>query len=191
MTTIVVTRKNGQVAIAADSQTTFGDTRLSAEFDRASSKIFLFGNSYIAIAGSAAHDLVLQSALKKLKGVDLSNRLGIFETFRRLHSLLKEDFFLKTEEDEHDPYESSQMSLLIANPHGIFGVYSMREVYEYERFWAIGSGRDYAIGAMHARYEQADSAMELAKLGTEAGITFDINSALPMQLYGCKLESPV
>ena len=40
----------------------------------------------------------------------------------------------------------------IANAHGIFGVYSMRDVIEYERFWASGSGGDYALGAMHALY---------------------------------------
>jgi len=36
MTTLVAVRKNDEVVIAADSLTTFGDTRLSAEFDRTS-----------------------------------------------------------------------------------------------------------------------------------------------------------
>ena len=188
MTTIVVARKNGQVAIAADSQTTFGETRLTAEFDRAANKIFQFRDSYLAICGSAAHDLVLQHLLGKAKNVDLHSRQGIFDTFRRLHPVLKEEYYLRTEEDESDPYESSQMTVLIANAHGIFGVYSMREVYEYQRFWAVGSGRDYAIGAMHALYENVDSVMEIARLGVEAGVTFDINSSLPVTLYGCKLE---
>ena len=35
---------------------------------------------------------------------------------------------------------------MIANPSGIFAVYSMREVFEFDRFWAIGSGRDFALG---------------------------------------------
>ncbi len=34
MTTLVVVRKHNEVAIAADSLTTFGDTRLPAHFDR-------------------------------------------------------------------------------------------------------------------------------------------------------------
>lgn len=189
MTTIVVTRKNNQIAIAADSQTTFGDTRLTAEFDRAANKIFQFGESFMAVSGSAAHDLVLQNALNQLKRPDLSGRVAIFETFRRLHPMLKDEYFLKTEEEEDDPYESSQMTVLIANTSGIFAVYSMREVYEYNRFWAIGTGRDYAIGAMHAMYDRVDSAKELARMGVEAGITFDVNSSLPMNLYGCKLAA--
>lgn len=186
MTTIVVSRKNNQVAIAADSQTTFGDTRLTAEFDAASNKIFQFDDSFVAISGSAAHDLVLQTALGRLKSVDLSSRAAIFETFRRLHPMLKDDYFLKTEEEENDPYESSQMTVVIANPHGIFGIYSMREVYEFQRFWAIGSGRDYAIGAMHASYEQCENAKDVARIGVDAGITFDVNSSLPITMFGCR-----
>ncbi|MBB5016971.1 ATP-dependent protease HslVU (ClpYQ) peptidase subunit [Chitinivorax tropicus] len=168
--------------IAGDSQSTFGDTRLAAAFDSASNKIFQVGENHIGISGSAAHDLVLQSALRKRKKLDLSNRVAIFDTFRQLHPVLKEEFFLKPDEEEDDPYESSQMTVLIANPHGIFGVYSMREVYQFERFWAIGSGREYAIGAMHALYDQLD-AEAIARSGVEAGCTFDINSALPLTLY--------
>ena len=59
-------------------------------------------------------------------------------------------------EEEDDPYESTQITALIANEHGIFGVYSMREVFEYTRFWAVGSGREFALGAMHALYAPAE-----------------------------------
>lgn len=182
MTTIVAVKKDGVISIAADSQSTFGDTRLAAHDDARWNKIFQHGDSYFAICGSAAHDLVLQSALKKMKKLDFSNRAAIFESFRKLHSKLKDDFFLKTDEEEDDAYESSQMTVLIANAQGIFGVYSLREVYEFERFWAIGSGRDYAIGAMHAVYAQL-SAQEIAKVGVETGCAFDVASSLPMTLY--------
>ncbi|MBM5572589.1 MULTISPECIES: MFS transporter [Deefgea] len=182
MTTIVAVKKDGVISIAADSQSTFGDTRLAALDDARWNKIFQHGDSYFAICGSAAHDLVLQSALKKMKKLDFSNRAAIFESFRKLHSKLKDDFFLKTDEEEDDAYESSQMTVLIANAHGIFGVYSLREVYEFERFWAIGSGRDYAIGAMQAVYDQL-AASDIAKVGVETGCMFDVASSLPMTSY--------
>ena len=83
--------------------------------------------------------------------------MAIFETFRGLHPILKEQFYLKPDEEEDDPYESGQMTVLLASPGGIFGVYSMREVYAFEKFWAIGSGRDFAIGAMHAVWDQYDN----------------------------------
>ena len=61
-------------------------------------------------------------------------------------------------------------------------MYSLREVSEYAKFWAIGSGSEFALGAMHALYNRLDSAEEIAKAGVEAGSEFDSSSALPMSL---------
>ena len=69
----------------------------------------------------------------------------------------KDEYFLNVVEGENDDYESSQMESLIANPMGIFAVYSWREVFEHERFWALGSGTEYALGAMHAAYDLVDN----------------------------------
>ena len=112
---VVVARKGREVAIAADSQSTFGDTRLTSTYDARYNKIFQLDDSFIGISGSAAHDLVFQSALSKLKNRDFSSRAAVFDTFRKLHPKLKEDFFLKPDEEENDPYESSQMTVLIAS----------------------------------------------------------------------------
>lgn len=184
MTTIVVVKKGTQIAIAADSQTTFGDDqKLLAGYDPHHNKIFRQGDSYLAIAGSAAHDLVLQSVLKGVHNKDFSSRQGLFDTFRKLHPKLKEQFFLRPEEEEDDPYESSQMMVVVANVHGIFGVYPMREVYEFSRFWAIGSGRKFAMGAMYVAYDQDLSAEQIARIGITAGCEFDVSSSLPMTLY--------
>ena len=188
MTTIVVVRKDNLVAIAADTQSTFGDTRLGHLHDAQPDKIFTSHGCLFGLCGSAAHDLVLQTILAKTRPLDFSSRSAIFEAFRKLHPKLKEDFFLKTEEEEDDPYESSQMTALIANSHGIFGVYSMREVYEYRHYWAIGSGRDYAIGAMRAVYDDPGlSATDIARIGVEVGCEFDVSSSLPMTLQTLEL----
>ncbi|MBV8047577.1 MAG: MFS transporter [Paludibacterium sp.] len=184
MTTIVVVKKHDQIAIAADSQTTFGDDhKLLAAYDCYHNKIFQRDGSYFAISGSAAHDLVLQSALDSLKKKDFTSRAGLFDTFRKLHPKLKDQFFLRPEEDEEDPYESSQMMVLVANRHGIFGVYPMREVYEFARFWAIGSGRKFAMGAMQVAYDQDLDARAIAEMGVRAGCEFDVNSSMPMTVY--------
>jgi ATP-dependent protease HslVU (ClpYQ) peptidase subunit len=66
----------------------------------------------------------------------------------------------------------------------------MREVFEYTQFWAAGSGREFALGAMHARYRQLRTAEAVAKVGVEIGATFDKNSALPMTLYTMSLSGP-
>ena len=59
MTTIVVVRKGASAVIAADSLTTFGTTRLAPAYDRSPQKIVRYRNSFIGVAGSAAHQLVL------------------------------------------------------------------------------------------------------------------------------------
>ena len=183
MTTVVVVRKNNEVAIAADSLTTFGDTRLSAQYDRTSDKIVQFRGNYIGLCGSAAHQLVFESLLAKHDDLDFSNKRAIFETFRKLHPILKEQHFLNPKEEEDDPYESTQVTAVIANSSGIFGVYSMREVFEYTQYWAVGTGREFALGAMYSLYERLSSAEAVARAGIEAGATFDKNSGLPMTLY--------
>jgi len=185
MSTVVVVRMKGQTCIAADSLTTFGDQKQSPVYDRYSDKLQAVDNGAISIVGSAAHSVVIESVLRERRvRFDLRDRLRIFESFRRLHTELKEEYFLnpKDEENENDPYESSRIDALVANPHGIFGVYALREVYEYDRFWAIGSGAEYALGAMYAAYDAAASAEAVARAGVEAGAEFDTGSGLPLTM---------
>lgn len=182
MTTLVVVRKGNMAAIAADSLTTFGDTRLSDSFDASSDKMVRYGDNVIALCGSAAHQLVYENLLSTAKDLNFNSKSEIFETFRKLHSILKDQHFLNPKEEDEDAYESTHITALIANPTGIYGIYSMREVFEFKRFWAAGSGREYALGAMNALYDQLDSTEAIARIGVEAGATFDKNSSLPLQV---------
>lgn len=191
MTTIVIAKKNGQVAIGADTLTTFGDTRLSHPYKRAHDKILRFHGSWIAVCGSSAHHLVLENIFAEMKELKLGNRAEIFETFRKIHPILKEKCFLNPKEEDDDPYESSQITALIANSSGIYGVYSYREVFDYERFWAAGSGRNFALGAMYAGYGRAKNAAEVARTGVAAGIEFDKSSAAPCEVHTIKLKRGV
>ena len=182
MTTLVVVSKGNMAAIAADSLTTFGDTRLSDSFDASSDKMVRYGDNVIALCGSAAHQLVYENLLSTAKDLNFNSKSEIFETFRKLHSILKDQHFLNPKEEDEDAYESTHITALIANPTGIYGIYSMREVFEFKRFWAAGSGREYALGAMNALYDQLDSTEAIARVGVEAGATFDKNSSLPLQV---------
>jgi len=183
MTTIVAVRKNGIVAIAADTLTTFGNTRLPATMDSSHDKILHLGDSHVGVCGSAAHHLVLANLLSKSPDIQLNSKEAIFETFRKLHPVLKEECFLNPKEDEEDPYESSQITALIINASGLYGIFSMREVFEYTQYWAIGSGHEFALGAMQHAYPRFDNAVDIARAGVEAGIAFDKNSSAPITLY--------
>ena len=188
MTTIVLVRKGDSAVIAADSLTTFGTTRLAPAYDRSPEKIVAYRDSYVGVAGSAAHQLVLENLLQRNPTLELHGKAAIFESFRKLHPVLKEDMFLNPKEEEDDPYESSQMTCMIANPSGIFAVYSMREVFEFDRFWAIGSGRDFALGAMWSLYGKSRSAASIAETGVLAGAEFDTGTSAPVLLHEVKLK---
>ncbi len=189
MTTLTVARKGNQVAMAADSLVTFGDTRLSHGYED-NEKIFQVGDNLFGLSGTTAHFPVLRKALRGLKAEELrlESREQIFETFLDLHPRLKEQFFLNSKEEDADPYESSQFTVLIANATGIYGVYSYREVFVFDRFWAIGSGRAFALGAMWAASDRAKTAKELATIGVDAGSEFDKNSAGPTRVHTLKLK---
>ena len=188
MTTLTVVKKGDEVAIAADGLTTFGDTRLARSYKGEHDKILSIAGSWIGICGSSAHHLVLLSAFSKLEEVRLGSRMEVYEPFRRLHPILKEHAYLNPKEDEDDPYESSQITALIANSSGIYGVYSYREVFEFDRVWAAGSGRNFALGAMHALYDTDMSAARIAEAGVAAGIEFDTSSGPPIVVHEIKLE---
>lgn len=188
MSTIVAVRKGNRACIAADSLTSFGDTRLSAAYDCTHEKIHRFHDNHIGVVGSAAHTLVIQNLFNEQCGLSLDGRVEIFETFRGLHPKLKEEFFLNPKEEEEDAYESSRIDALIVNPHGVFGIFSLREVFAYRKFWAIGSGAEFALGAMHALYDRLEDADEIARAGVEAGAEFNNASALPISSYSVQLK---
>jgi ATP-dependent HslUV protease, peptidase subunit HslV len=195
MTTVVCAVKNGMVAMASDTLVSFGDTRLSHRFE-ANNKIITVpaagGPSFVGTAGTVAHFPALRKAMLSLPKAELKlhTKDEVYDTFLKLHPILKETFFLQTKEEENDPYESMQFSVLIANAGGIFGLYSYREVFEFKEFWGIGSGRSFALGAMHATFAKAKSAGDVVRTGVQAGMEFDKNSGGPMEVFTMKRLAP-
>lgn len=186
VTTLTVVQKDGTVAIAADQMSTLGAIRRPATFKLRGSKIIPVNDSFIASAGYSAHGLVINSLAKThAEDFDLSSADAIFDTFRKLQKTLVDDYFLKTDEDDDEqPYESNQLHILIANSTGIYELQSYREVAQIDRFWSIGSGAEFAMGAMEAIYEDGSrSAKEIAERGVEVGCLFDTGSGLPVESY--------
>ena len=191
MSTIVVVKKGAEAAIASDSLSTYGSTLLPASYDVSPTKIFNVKGSYFGVVGSAAHCLVLEDLLTSTElELSFSSTRDVFKAFRKMHPILKKEYYLMTEEDDEQPYESSQIDALILNEFGIFGVHSFREVYQYQRFWATGSGWRYALGAMYALYDSPATAAQIADGAIKAACEFDQGSALPCDLYSMGVCSP-
>lgn len=189
MSTIVVVKKDGYAAIGADTLTSFGATKESAEYVHDPSKIIQVGENFVATVGHASWGLVLSSyfaGLDKVPSLDCPRT--IFETARALHQSLKDDYFLNPVEDAEDPFESTQLDCLIANSAGIFGLYSLRSVQAYTKFYAFGSGSRYALGAMHALYPTQASAQQIARAGLQASADFDGWTGSPLNMHTVKLR---
>ena len=185
MTTIAVVRKEGRIAIAADTLTKWGGGKESADYVANHEKIIRVGDSYVAITGSATMKLILADYFAGLDEVpQLASVAEIFRVWNTLHGALKEHYYLQAEEDKEDELESSRMDVLIANRHGIFGVAAHRTVQEFSRFYAYGSGSPYALGAMYAAYRAPSlDAEAVARLGVMAAAEFHDESGLPVHSF--------
>lgn len=86
-----------------------------------------------------------------------------------------------------EEYETTQFYGVAANPHGIFALYSYRSCQQFQRFWAAGSGRDFALGAMHVVYEGAKTVEEVVKAGLLAAAEFDGGTAGPYEMHSMDL----
>jgi ATP-dependent protease HslVU (ClpYQ) peptidase subunit len=190
MTTLTVVRKNGVAAIAADTLIKWGNVKESATYMMNNDKIVRVKDSYIAISGPTAGQLALRDFFAAFEDeVRLESIPAIYRTWLVLHKALKHEYFMNPNEGSNGAYETSRINVLIANPHGIFGVASDRVVQEFSRFYAYGRGCEYALGAMYAVYDDpARSAEDIARLGIEASAEFDDSTGLPIISYAVQLN---
>ena len=192
MTTVTVVRKGGVAAIAADTLIKWGSAKESATYIANHDKILRVGESLVGVTGTATFTAILRDYFDhSSEEVRLDSPSQIFRTWNRLHGILKERYFLLPEEDKEDALESSRMDCLIANPHGIFGVAAHRTVQQFSKFYAYGSGSDYALGAMYSAYADPQlSAEQIARHGIEAAAEFDDGTGLPVTSYSVQLVNP-
>ena len=190
MTTIAVVRKNGYAAIAADTMTKWGSGKETADYIVNHSKIFRVGTSFLGVTGNATFQAILRDYFSRPRVyARFDSPIEIFKTWQKLHSILKQDYYLVAGHGEDDAIESSRMDVLIVNAAGIFGVAAHRTVQEFSKFYAFGSGGDVALGVMYALYaDRARSAEDIARLAIEGAAEFDDSTGAPVMSYAVKLR---
>ncbi len=190
MTTIAVVRKDGYAAIAADTMTKWGSGKESADYIVNHGKILRVGDSYLGVTGNATFQAILLDYFARPRVyAKLETPVGIFKTWQKLHTALKQDYYLVAAPSEDDAIESSRMDVLIANPGGIFGVAAHRTVQEFSKFYAFGSGGDIAMGVMYATYgERRRSAEDIARKAIEGAAEFDDSTGTPVLSHAVKLR---
>lgn len=188
MSTIVVAQKNGVACIGADTTSSLGSLRQKAHHIVNKTKITKIDDTYIGLTGTSTSLVVMNSYFANPERPrDFSSTDSIFETFRHAHHWMKAEYFMSTMPDKGEEYETTQFYGLIANPHGIFALYSYRSAQQFHKFWAAGSGRDFALGAMQTIYDQCDDVLDIVKAGLNASAEFDSATGSPFEIHQCPL----
>ena len=188
LSTIVVVKKKGVAVIGTDTLTSRGTLLVRAKYKRNCRKIHRINESYIGLVGSIAHHNVLDSIKRRYAGeIKLNSVDNIFETFLTLHGSLKDEYYVNIHEEKEQEYESNQLHAVIANPYGIFEIQSYREVMEYSKFWAIGTGNEFALGSLHSIYDLHEDPKKIAEMALRTACEFDGPSGLPIKLHSVKL----
>jgi len=182
MTIIAAAIKNGKISISCDTQSNFGSLKVHANRMSDHNKLFQIENSVIGVSGWTATTQIIEHLIETTPEMfKLNSRWEIFEMLLAVHEKLKDDYFIDTSEDSDQPVESNQLDGIVINANGIFSFGSYREVHQWDTFWALGSGRRLALGAMHALYETDATAQEISEAGVKAAAEFDDGCNLPLK----------
>lgn len=175
MSIAAAVRKGNDIAIAADSLSTFGSHRVPVE-NHSVVKIRQVGAAYMATTGWGIYEDILDDYISGRRGTSLADKRSIFAFFQHLWRDLHEHYTLvkdQCDEESDSPFGNLDASFLIVNPTGIFMVSSDTSITRFEQYYAVGSGADFALGSILALYDTPMSAEDLAIKGVEAGIAFD------------------
>jgi ATP-dependent protease HslVU (ClpYQ) peptidase subunit len=189
MSIAVAVQKDQRIVIAADTQDNFGANKVS--FDNYNSKkIISFGNSHIASTGWGLYEDIFTDYLSlHHKEISFDTKAQIFTFFMKFWKDLHEKYNFvndQTDSDDDSPFGGLDSTFLITNPNGIFYVSSNMSVTGFQKYFAIGSGADFALGTIYALYEMDFSAEEIARRAVEAAITFNIYCGGNVDLYHVK-----
>lgn len=190
MTTVVAIRKGQRLCIASDTLALFGSRKETAQkhvYDNG--KIIQIGPNFVGMTGHSSWELILKHYFFKKNSIQEWQTVDqIFEIFSVLHRHLKEIYFLHLSYSRYEPLESSNFGILIMNRYGIFEIDYLKVVRQHSRFSAIGTGEEYALGAIEALYNKTEDPEELAKIGIEAAAQFDRKTGLPLITHCIDLE---
>lgn len=186
MTIITAVQKNNEIAIACDTQSISGNWQLkhTAEYKSNDSKLLTHGQNIFGFAGSLAVPQIFEDLLSEAEPEILSSRSQILRWFLSHHSKLKDYYHLKTDigNGKGQVVEVNWVSALLVNPSGIFSINRYREVIEHTKFWAIGSGEAFALGALENLYDQNLSAAKTAEMAVLTATKFDPGCASPIHV---------
>ena len=177
MSIAVAIKKNRQLALGSDSQTSFGSSRVPWD-NLKTTKIHRIGESYIATTGWGLYENILDDYLVRTPETKVDTKHAIFTFFMTFWKELHDNYsFVKDQPDKDDesPFGSLDATFLVISPEGVFHVGADMSVTTFEKYYAIGSGADYALGAISVLYDYAPAALTICRKSLGAAIDFDVH----------------
>lgn len=145
MTTICAYSYNHMIAIAADNRIGFGDVMVSDSI--CSSKIISFGDAYLGVAGSSRIINIFEND-EDIKEVSLSTQKNIFDAYNLFANVFQDKYHFNLEDEEGGVFPDIGFSSIVINKTGIYSINHGCEILLHKKFWSIGSGSEYCLGAM-------------------------------------------
>jgi ATP-dependent HslUV protease subunit HslV len=176
MTVAVAVRKKNKTVLVADSLVHFGGQRFPAR-DTRLNKIHRIGDSLIAWAGWSLYAEMLTAHLAASERVPpLRSEAEVFAFFVGFWRAMQSNytFVQSSTPQEGHPFANLESTFLLVNSSGIYRIAGDMDVTQFQQYSAIGSGSQYALGALRVLYEQALSAETIGRRAVQVGIDFDV-----------------
>ena len=175
--------KDQKIVFGCDSIHTFG--RMVSPKGFIQTPKIVFGTDFACgIAGTPSVRLHLNVFLSKGEGLsELKGEDEVFDFFHKFFEFLKDERYLNPDVSDDTDFEAWEFEFLLTNKHGIFSIHELREVFRHRNFFAIGSGSEFALGAMHAVYDTTPfDAKAVVNAGLTAADAFDSMSSSPFNI---------
>ena len=177
MSIVAALRRNGRITIAADTLALFGEGMVIPQANASVSKILHVGEALIGGTGWAVYDDILDHFLADADPPTLNSRGTIYAFFLEFWKALRETYSLVNDQSasKDTPFGDLDATFLIASPGGLFKVSSDLGVTEFKQHHAIGSGSEYALGAMHALVHVEPDDSQVVRGACQAAIAMDVS----------------
>ncbi|MEE2907525.1 MAG: hypothetical protein VX527_06780 [Planctomycetota bacterium] len=184
MSIIVAIHRNGSITMGADTLTCFGDGEQAPAENCATRKILTMGNAFIGGTGWAVYDDIIDHWMQEKEPPALGSKKEVFSFFLELWRSMRDGYpFVNDQANSKDtPFTDLDSSFLVAAHGGIFKVSSDLGVTAFNQYAAIGSGSEYALGAIEALWHRQDDDESLVREAIEAACRLDVHCGGQIEL---------
>ena len=168
MSVAVVVRVNGRTAVAANAGSVFNGVMLTQSL---SSRSYCrrFGGAVVTSVGWGVYATLLETFRAEGQWKEPADTTSTFTFFRAFRQWMDESGAARKDggDDDESPFGDFDSDFLVGTPGAAFVVTGNASVIPITRYFAIGSGGNFAMGALHVLYDEATDAADLARRAAE------------------------